>query len=139
MRPFTLFLVGTAFAAVTQFAAPADAQADPCEGPLPKTGAKFSGPVRYVADGDGLCVGEDRNPATWVEVRLANFYAPELNAPGGRQAKAALEAITRGQTLQCVAGRRSWDRVVATCTLNGIDVGEIMRRRGIVEGGNGRR
>lgn len=120
-------------------AAPALAHADPCEGPLPKPGASFSGPVRYVADGDGLCVGQSADPNSWTEVRLANFYAPELNAPGGRQAKAALERLTRGRSLQCVAGRRSWDRVVARCTLDGEDLGELMRRQGIAEGGNGKR
>lgn len=34
------------------------ARADPCEAPLPtEAGAVFSGEVRYVGDGDSLCVG----------------------------------------------------------------------------------
>jgi hypothetical protein len=24
---------------------------------------------------------------TWIEIRLSDFYAPELNEPGGRQAR----------------------------------------------------
>ena len=118
--------------------APATAWADPCVAPLPKPGTVFSGPVRYVGDGDSLCVGRTADPATWVEVRLADFYAPELAAPGGGEAKAALSAIAQGRTLKCRAGRRSYDRVIARCTLGGASLGDLLRRRGIAEGGRGR-
>lgn len=117
---------------------PGLAQADPCEGLLPAAGTHFSGPVRYIADGDGLCVGASADPASWIEVRLADFYAAELSAPGGEQAKAALSAIARGRTVSCQAGRRSYDRVVADCNLNGAALGDLMRQRGVPEGGNGR-
>lgn len=117
---------------------PAMAHADPCVAPLPSPGASFSGPVRYVGDGDSLCVGPSANPAGWIEVRLADFYAPELHAAGGAQAKATLEALTRGRSLACRAGRRSYDRVVARCTLDGTSIGDLMRRRGVAEGGRGR-
>lgn len=61
------------------------ARADPCEGRLPsQPGQQFSGTVRYVGDGDGLCVGNSNDPNTWIEVRLADFDAPELHAPDGR-------------------------------------------------------
>jgi endonuclease YncB( thermonuclease family) len=118
--------------------APALAAADPCTAPLPQPGTRFSGSVRYVGDGDSLCVGRSGDPATWIEVRLADFYAPELSAPGGREAKAALEAIARGRAVACRAGRRSYDRVVAHCSLNGAALGDLMRSRGVVEGGRGR-
>lgn len=110
--------------------------ADPCEGALPKPGATFAGAVRYVGDGDGLCVGPGRDPTTWVEVRVADLYAPELREPGGRQAKATLERLTKGRRAVCLAGKRSWDRVVARCTINGVSIGEMMRRAGVAEGGN---
>ena len=32
----------------------------------------------------------------------------------------------------------AWDRVVATCSINGRSVADLMRRAGVVEGGNGR-
>ncbi|HEY2355973.1 MAG TPA: hypothetical protein VGH86_00880 [Phenylobacterium sp.] len=62
------------------------AAADPCKaipdrGPAPaylSSGATFSGPVVYVGDGDSLCVAVGEGPQNWVEVRLADFYAPEL-------------------------------------------------------------
>lgn len=62
--------------------APAVARADPCEGRLPaRAGETFSGVVRYIGDGDSLCVGPNTDPATWIEVRLSDFDAPELHSP----------------------------------------------------------
>jgi micrococcal nuclease len=119
-------------------AVPTVALADPCEGPLPARGTSFSGSVRYVGDGDSICVGNSGDPGTWIEVRVADFYAPELHSPGGAQAKAAMERVAMGRTLQCVAGKRSYDRVVAECTLNGTSIGDLMRREGVTEGGRGR-
>lgn len=129
MRPAGLILAGM----VSLTAAPA--LADPCEAPLPKRGQVFAGPVRYVGDGDSLCVlGGDG----LIEIRLADFYAPELNDPGGRQAKAALARIAMGRRVTCVAGKRSYDRVVASCVLDGLSIGERLRRAGVQEGGRGR-
>lgn len=125
-------------ATVALLASPA--LADPCEAPLPKPGQVFSGPVTYVGDGDSLCVATrpQSTGGDWIEVRVADFYAPELNAPGGREAKAALERITRGRRVECVAGKRSYDRVVATCRIDGRSLGDLMRRAGVSEGGRGR-
>lgn len=122
------------------------ALADPCKaipdkGAMPSylsRGATFSGPVTYVGDADSLCVGRSASPDQWVEVRLADFYGPELHAPGGREAKAALEAIAMGKTARCIAERRSYDRVVARCRINGTSIGDLMRRAGVPEGGRGR-
>lgn len=130
----------TAAFGATMLAPPA--LADPCKAPLPKrAGEVFSAPVRYVGDGDGLCVGPTSDPNTWVEVRLADFDAPELDAPGGREAKARLEGLVRGRTLRCTAerGRQGrvivHDRVIAACTLDGRPLGRLIRARGGVTGG----
>nr|QQZ51140.1 hypothetical protein JKL49_08415 [Phenylobacterium glaciei] len=48
--------------------------------------------MAYVGDGDSMAVGQGNQ--NWVEVRVADFHAPDLRAPGGAQAKAALERIT---------------------------------------------
>ncbi|WGU41396.1 nuclease [Phenylobacterium sp. NIBR 498073] len=113
------------------------AHADPCTAPLPSAGTVFSGAVRYVGDGDSLCVGSSADPGTWIEVRLSDFYAPELAAPGGHEAKNALSDLAEGRKVSCRAGKRSYDRVVAQCSLNGADLGDLLRRRGVIEGGNG--
>lgn len=122
------------------------ALADPCKaipdnGPMPpylSPGSRFQGTVTYVGDGDSLCVAVSQKQTDWVEVRVADFYAPELHAPGGREAKAALKRIAMGRTAICSAGRRSHDRIVARCTIEGISIGDRMRRAGIAQGGTGR-
>lgn len=122
------------------------AHADPCKaipdvGPTPaaaRPGKIITGPVVYVADGDGICVAIGQGAQNWVEIRIADFYAPELREPGGEQARAAMERLAMGRTVRCVTGRRSYDRVVATCTLNGTSLGSLMRRAGVPEGGRGR-
>jgi micrococcal nuclease len=122
------------------------AKADPCKaipdkGAMPsylRPGARFSGPVVYVGDGDGLCVAVAQGAQNWVEVRLSDFYAPELHAPGGQRAKSILERIATGKRAVCVADHRSHDRVVARCMIDGVSIGDRMRAAGVPEGGNGR-
>lgn len=127
------------------------ALADPCtaipdRGPKPtwiKPGAQFSGQVRHIIDGDGICVSAGPDPRTWVEVRIADFYAPELSEPGGREAKAAMSRLTMGRTVSCTVQRGnngrpiSYDRVIAVCRLNGRSLAEHMRAAGQREGGRG--
>lgn len=124
------------------FLFPALAWADPCEGTLPRrSGETFAGTVRYVGDGDSLCVGQSDDPNTWIEVRLADFNSPELHTPAGPAAKAALERIAMGRPAQCVAGggrtRRvvTYDRVIAVCRIGGRRIGDLMREAGVEEGG----
>lgn len=133
-------------------ALPATALADPCEaitkkGPKPtwiREGQPLSGKVTYVGDGDGLCFATGNGPNTWVEVRVADFYAPELSQKGGREAKATLERIAMGKRVTCVPelGKKGdifdHDRVVATCRINGVSIGDLMRGAGVAEGGSGR-
>lgn len=113
----------------------APALADPCEGVLPTKGTTFSGVVRYVGDGDGLCIGPANRPDVWIEIRLADFYAPELHEAGGAEAKRRLQRVAMGRTLVCRAGRRSYDRVVAACTIEGRSLGNMLRAAGGAEGG----
>ena len=121
------------------------ALADPCEAPVAgfRAGQAFAGTVRYVGDGDSICVGSAANPASWIEVRLADFYAPELREPGGEAARSAMIGMARGRSAQCTAvsgdhGRVvSYDRVIAVCRVGGVSLGDMMRRAAIREGGRG--
>lgn len=122
--------------------APVAAHADPCEGPLPaRAGETFSGVVRYVGDGDSLCLGPSTDPSTWIEVRLSDFDAPELHSPTGPAVRERLSRLVRGRVLTCraVRGRNGrvivYDRVIAACRLNGREVGDALRRAGGREGG----
>jgi endonuclease YncB( thermonuclease family) len=136
-RGLFLLAVGAASAAL----------ADPCKaipdrGPAPDwlaPGATFSGRVTYVGDGDSLCVAVGSGPSQWVEVRLEDFYAPELHAPGGEAAKQALARVAFGRKLICRASHQSYDRIVAACTRDGAPLGELLRGSGVVEGGRGYR
>jgi micrococcal nuclease len=142
--PFGPLTRATIGAALLSLCAATAALSDPCKaipdkGPMPahlKPGSTFSGPVSYVGDGDSLCVALGPAPADWVEVRIADFYAAELHEPGGREAKATLERIAKGRRVECVAQHRSYDRVVARCTLQGRSLGSLMRAAGFRKGGN---
>src|SRR5688572_24438974 len=117
----------TILAAATTLLAAGAAQADPCaaipdRGPMPphlKRGEIFSGTVTYIGDGDSLCVATGPSERDWVEVRVADFYAPEIRSPEGPRAKAALTRIAKGRRATCTAQKRSYDRVVARCTIGG--------------------
>lgn len=135
IRPFVI--------TAAMLALPTVAYADPCEGQLPsRAGQEFSGIVRYVGDGDSLCVGRTTDPSEWIEVRLADFDAPELSEPEGRRSKEALSRLVGGREVVCTAERGrsgrviSHDRVIATCRLNGQAIGALLRARGAPEGGN---
>lgn len=121
----------------------APVHADPCEAPLPsQAGVHFFGVVRYVGDGDGLCVGTTADPNQWIEVRLSDFNAPELHRPGGAAAKAALERVALHHEVACTTERGrggrviSYDRVIARCRIGADSIGDLLRRIGVAEGGN---
>lgn len=122
------------------------ALADPCKaipdrGPLPSylaRGSIFSGLVVYIGDGDSLCVAVGSGPENWVEVRVADFYAPELGTAEGKRAKATLERLVKGKRAVCRAEKRSYDRIVAHCEVAGRSIGEQMTASGVPEGGRGR-
>lgn len=131
------------FGAAIALMAASPARADPCEGRLPsRAGQQFSGPVRYVGDGDGLCVGNSTDPSTWIEVRLADFDAPELHSADGRRSKGFLEQVAFGQTVNCEARRGRggrvivYDRVVAVCRVGNRSIGDLLRGLHAPEGGN---
>lgn len=111
------------------------AHADPCNAPLPHQGETFTGRVAYVGDGDSLCV---TGAGGLIEIRVADFYAVELHEPGGQDAKARASRALMDRTLVCRADHRSYDRIVAWCSLNGTPLGQVLRAAGVREGGRGR-
>lgn len=123
-----------AFLALALFTVASPALADPCKALLPNEGEAFSGKVTYIVDGDGFCVGKDQGG---IEVRLADFNACELREPGGEAARENLRKVAFGKFVECVAGKQSYDRVVAHCVVDGQRVGDVLRRAGTCEGGRG--
>lgn len=75
-----------------------------------------------VVDGDTLVIGQER-------IRLRNYNAPEIHEPGGPQAKAKLERLTNGKQVHCdPKARDRYARLVATCSVDGRDLGREMKR-----------
>lgn len=120
------------------------ANADPCTARVAghRSGEVVTGMIQYVGDGDSLCIGKSRDPSTWIEIRLGDWYAPELHEPGGQRAKRALKRLlgqlavytaTRGQNGRTV----SYDRLVAVCSVKGRSIADHMRSAGIEQGGRG--
>ncbi len=141
MIRFAAALIALAASTLPAAALADDCTAIPDSGVIPSTlslGRTFSGAVVEVIDGDSLCVAVGpRVGADWVEVRLADFYAPEFSSPTGPAARAALQRLAMGKQATCVAGLGTYDRVAARCRVDGHSLGDLLRQAGIGEGGNG--
>lgn len=82
----------------------------------------IDGPARVV-DGDTIVIARER-------IRIQNFNAPEMNQPGGPEAKARMEALTRGKVVHCdPKARDRYARLVARCEVDGADLGKALRSR----------
>lgn len=119
------------------------ALADPCTAKVTgyKAGQSFSGQVQAVLDADSICIGSSGNRATWIEVRLADFNGVELNEPGGRQAKAKTASVALHRKATCTVQRgrngrtSSYDRVIASCKVEGKPLADLLRAAKVSEGG----
>jgi len=128
-------------------ALPGLALADPCGADVTRLreGQLLTGTVTYVGDGDSICLGSTHDPASWVEIRLENWFAPELHDPGGAEAKALMVSLAQGRPASCVIRRGrngqtySYDRAFATCTVGGQDLAASAQRAGGRQGGRGYR
>lgn len=121
--------------AALSIASPAMAQ--DCQ--MPRARESFSGTVVRVIDGDTIRLRTANCSA--LQVRLADFSAPERNEFGGSAATFALRAIATGRPAYCtsVRGRngsyRSYGRQIAICRINGVSLGDSLRAAGVMEGG----
>lgn len=97
-------------------------------------GTSLAGPVERVADGDTLEIGGQR-------LRLVGLDAPEWDQactaaagqwPCGRAATERMRELVRGQVLNCRGtGHDQYGRLLATCTVDGSDIGEALVRDGL--------
>jgi hypothetical protein len=69
--------------------------------------------------------------STWIEVRVADFYAPELHASGGPHAKATMERLARARTAQCAAGKQTLG--VLECEVCAFNFSARYGSRGVIE------
>lgn len=90
--------------------------------------AVLRGTVMRVIDGDTLMVRLASGP---IRVRLHAMDAPEMNQPGGPEAKQALSALVQGRTvdLQPVEQDR-YERLIAVMRLGTLEINREMIRQG---------
>src|SRR5690606_8535109 len=97
--------------------------------PWPATAADcfrgtLTGPVTHVRDGDTIELGS-------MAIRFEGIAAPEGREPGGDEATEAIEALVLGKEVRCeLTGKRTYDRCVAVCYLDGADIEAVMVRQG---------
>jgi endonuclease YncB( thermonuclease family) len=93
----------------------------------------FACAVSWVIDGDTFVCSDGRH------VRLAGIDAPEIHgcqpgrrcAPGsGKAALHGLIGLAKGQEATCEDVGRSYDRVLAFCSIGGADLSCAMMRAG---------
>ncbi|MBI1401441.1 hypothetical protein [Hyphomonas sp.] len=92
----------------------------------------WTAPATAVIDGDSFCMGA-------AEIRLQGYSAPEWDAPGGPEARARLaELLAARGPVTCTAKARSYDRVIAACTLpDGERLEAVLKREGSAPGVSG--
>lgn len=83
--------------------------------------------VRHVHDGDTIYLKGVREP-----IRIWGINAPEIDDPGGWEAKDAMKALVLRRSLRCVKmDRDHYNRIVAKCFLpDGRDVAAEMVKQG---------
>jgi endonuclease YncB( thermonuclease family) len=92
-----------------------------------------SGVVTQVMDADTLRLG-DQKIRLWgadaLELRQTCVNAQQQTWNCGSQAQARLADLVQSKTITCVVRGTSYDRLVAQCELNGVDLSHMMVREG---------
>ena len=80
----------------------------------------IKGRVTHVRDADTIVVDG-------IPIRINGLDAVERGEPGYREAKAWVERLVLGKTLECrLNGQRTHDRMVGTCFVDGRDFAELV-------------
>lgn len=88
-------------------------------------GSVLEGTVTHVRDGDTIEIGE-------TAVRLSGLHAPEMDEDGGREARAFMVELVAGKRVSCdLTGRKSYDREIGTCALDGRDIAGLLVAAGL--------
>lgn len=86
----------------------------------PQTKEIITGSATYIVDGDTLDVGKTR-------IRLWGINTPERGEQGYQDAKDYLKKLTQNAELRCkIFYYDKWKRTVASCEIEGQDIGRIM-------------
>ena len=89
-----------------------------------RSGGQVTGRVDQVPSGDTLLVGA-------TEIGLKGIVTPQAEEPAGEAARAFLSDLALGKTVTCaLTGERAWDRIFATCSLDGQDLAQAVVEAG---------
>ena len=81
--------------------------------------------VTYIRDGDTIEVGG-------LPIRLQGLAGPEGDEPGGSEATQTMRRMALGRKVRCeLDGERAHDRCFGVRYLDGVDLSEVMIRRGL--------
>jgi hypothetical protein len=106
------------------------AEAGVCEGEPPPGTATFRGPVLHVLDGERLCVALGADPASWVEVRLADApHTAQTDRRGG------LMAASFGQDVTCRIVARQARAILAQCASDKGSIGRLLQAPRLIKAG----
>jgi endonuclease YncB( thermonuclease family) len=84
-----------------------------------RSGGQVTGRVNQVPSGDTLLLGA-------TEIGLKGIVTPQAEDPAGEAARAFLSDLALGKTVTCaLTGERAWDRIFATCSLDGQDLAHL--------------
>ena len=85
----------------------------------------IAGKVTKVRDGDTIEVGS-------IAIRLMGVTAPELGEQLGKSARDFMLGLVLSKPIQCdLNGKKSYDRFVALCFLEGRDIGAALISAGL--------
>jgi micrococcal nuclease len=83
----------------------------------PVLAGDLTGVVTHVRDGDTFEVDG-------IPIRLNGVSAPELDEYLGPESKFYMRGLVLGKSIRCdLNGKKTYDRFVGTCYLEGVDVG----------------
>jgi endonuclease YncB( thermonuclease family) len=89
-----------------------------------RSGGRVTGRVDQVPSGDTLLVGA-------TEIGLKGIVTPQAEEPAGEAARAFLSDLALGKAVTCaLTGERAWDRIFATCSLDGQDLAQALVEAG---------
>lgn len=103
-------------------------------GPLPRPGDAITGTAR-VTDGDTLRIAGTRIRLLGVDAPESRQLCPDASGkswPCGQVAARKLEALVAGRTVRCMPENLDrYGRTVASCSVDGQDLGEVLVREGL--------
>lgn len=84
--------------------------------------------VVSVIDGDTFRISPNWSfgGQTGDKIRVAGIEAPEINEPGGSEAKQKLEQLILGKQVEYKPIKLSFDRLLASVYLNGVDISTLL-------------